>query len=214
MSTSNRKERPTIGQIMDENGVGRRRFLKYCAGITALMAMPPGMTAAFAQQLRAARRPTVIYMPFQECTGCLESLTRSFAPSLESLIFETISLDYNHTLQAAAGHAAEEARHEAMKEAWGEYILICDGSIPTKLDGIYGASAGHSFVDQLHEAAEGAASRLDGDGGGGGGGDPGLRARRERRREHADGGGGARAVRGGGGGVRAADGGEPRCQDE
>src|SRR6056297_3745573 len=163
MSTSNRKERSaidrkTIGQIMDENGVGRRRFLKYCAGITALMAMPPMATTAFAKQLRAARRPTVIYMPFQECTGCLESLTRSFAPSLESLIFDTISLDYNHTLQAAAGDAAEEARHEAMEAAWGEYILICDGSIPTKIGGAYGTSAGHSFVDQLREAADGAAA--------------------------------------------------------
>jgi len=158
MNESTRRERPTIGQILDQNGVGRRRFLKYCAGITALMAMPPGATRAFAQQLRAARRPTVIYMPFQECTGCLESLTRSFAPSLESLIFETISLDYNHTLQAAAGDAAEEARHEAMRDAWGEYILICDGSIPTKLNGQYGTSAGHSFIEQLREAAEGAAA--------------------------------------------------------
>ncbi|MDT8408069.1 MAG: hydrogenase small subunit [Wenzhouxiangellaceae bacterium] len=158
MSKSSHASRPTIGQVMDQNGVGRRRFLKYCAGITALMAMPPGMTAAFAQNLRAARRPTVIYIPFQECTGCLESLTRSFAPSLESLIFDSISLDYNHTLQAAAGDAAEQARHEAMEEAWGEYILIVDGSIPTKINGAYGTSAGHAFIDQLKEAAEGAAA--------------------------------------------------------
>ncbi len=153
-----RKDRPTIGQIMDEAGVGRRQFMKYCAGMTALMAMPPMATTAFAKQLRAARRPSVIYMPFQECTGCLESLTRSFAPSLESLIFDTISLDYNHTLQAAAGHAAEEARLEAMEENWGEYILIVDGSIPTKLNGMYGCSEGHTFVDQLHQCAEGAAA--------------------------------------------------------
>lgn len=158
MSAKTRDSRPTIGQILDENGVGRRRFLKYCAGITALMAMPPGSTKAFAQQLRAAKRPTIIYMPFQECTGCLESLTRSFAPSLESLIFDTVSLDYNHTLQAAAGHAAEEARLEAMEAAWGEYVLICDGSIPMMDGGIYGASAGESFLEQLHHAAEGAAA--------------------------------------------------------
>jgi len=158
MSRRHRKEQPTIGQILDQNGVSRRRFMKYCAGITALMAMPPGLTSAFAQNLRAARRPTVIYMPFQECTGCLESLTRSFAPSIESLIFDTVSLDYNHTLQAAAGHAAEAARNEAMEAAWGEYLLICDGSIPTADNGIYGASAGESFIEQLKHAAEGAAA--------------------------------------------------------
>ena len=153
-----RKDRPTIGQVLDEAGVGRRQFMKYCAGMTALMAMPPMATTAFARQLRAARRPSVIYMPFQECTGCLESLTRSFAPSLESLIFDTISLDYNHTLQAAAGHAAEAARLQAMEENWGEYILIVDGSIPTKLNGMYGVSEGHTFVEQLQQTAEGAAA--------------------------------------------------------
>ena len=152
------KDRPTIGQVMDEAGVGRRQFMKYCAGMTALMAMPPMATTAFARQLRAARRPSVIYMPFQECTGCLESLTRSFAPSLENLIFDTVSLDYNHTLQAAAGVAAEEARYQAMEENFGEYILIVDGAISTNDNGIHGMSDGHTFLEQLYEAAEGAAA--------------------------------------------------------
>ena len=153
-----RKDRPTIGQLLDEAGVGRRQFMKYCASMTALMAMPPMATTAFARQLRAARRPSVIYMPFQECTGCLESLTRSFAPTLENLMFNVISLDYNHTLMAASGVRAEAARHQAMEENFGEYILIVDGSIPTKINGMYGASDGHSFVQQLEEAAAGAAA--------------------------------------------------------
>ena len=58
---------------------------------------------AMAEQLRNARRPSVMYLSFQECTGCLESLTRSFAPTIEDLIFNMISLDYNDTLMAAAG---------------------------------------------------------------------------------------------------------------
>lgn len=152
------KDRPTIGQVLDEAGVGRRQFMKFCAGITALMAMPPLATKAFAQNLRAARRPSLIYMPFQECTGCLESLTRSFAPSLENLMFNSISLDYNHTLQAAAGEAAEAARKQAMEDNWGEYVLIVDGSIPTGINGAYGTSDGHSFLQQLEETAEGAAA--------------------------------------------------------
>ena len=51
----------------------------------------------------------MVYLSFQECTGCLESLTRSFAPTIENLIFNVISLDYNDTLMAAAGEAAESA---------------------------------------------------------------------------------------------------------
>ncbi len=58
---------------------------------------------------------------------------RSRAPkasTLESLIFDAISLDYQHTLQAASGDAAEAARHQAMQENWGKYLLAVDGSIP------------------------------------------------------------------------------------
>ena len=153
-----RPHQPTIGEVMDQRGVGRRQFLKFCTGMAALLAMPPMMTPAFARDLRAARRPSVIYMPFQECTACLESLTRSFSPSIESLMFNTISLDYNHTLFAAAGHAAEEARHQAMRDNWGEYILMVDGSVPLGHNGVFGTSAGERFVDQLREAAEGAAA--------------------------------------------------------
>lgn len=159
-SDSNRSSQPTIGEVLDERGVSRRRFMKFCTAMASLMAMPPMMTSALAQNLRQARRPSVIYMPFQECTGCLESLTRSFSPSIENLLFDTISLDYNHTLFAAAGTAAEEARHEAMEANWGEYILIVDGSIPQGAGGVYGTSAGESFVDQLRHAADGAAAIL------------------------------------------------------
>jgi len=38
-----------------------------------------------------------------------ESITRSHSPTLENLIFDLISLDYHHTLQAASAEAAEHA---------------------------------------------------------------------------------------------------------
>jgi hydrogenase small subunit len=77
---------------------------------------------------------------------------------VESLIFDAISLDYHHTLQAAAGSAAEEAREHAMKEFYGKYLLIVDGSIPTKIDGAYSTIAGMSNLDMLKETAKGAAA--------------------------------------------------------
>ena len=158
INARNKKDRPTVGQMLDEAGVGRRQFMKYCAGITALMAMPPAATTAFARQLRAARRPSVIYVPYQECTGCLMSLTRSFAPSLENLIFDVVSLDYNHTLMAAAGKAAMDAKYRAMEENYGEYILVVDGAISTAENGVHGMAVGETFIDQLKHVAEGAAA--------------------------------------------------------
>ena len=150
--------KPTIGELLDQNGISRRTFLKYCTAMASLMALPPAMGPVMAQQLRAARRPSVIYLPFQECTGCLESLTRSFSPSVDNLLFNVISLDYNDTLMAAAGHAAEAARLAAMKENDGQYVLIIDGSVPTRDGGVYGTAGGRSYLDILEEAAKGAAA--------------------------------------------------------
>jgi hydrogenase small subunit len=142
-----------LGEYLRMQGVSRRGFLKFCSATASLMALPPSAVSQVAEALATARRPSVIWMSFQECTGCTESLTRSHAPTVESLIFDAISLDYHHTLQAAAGHAAEAAREAAMEENKGEYILVVDGSIPNGNNG-YSTIAGISNHDMLIEAAE------------------------------------------------------------
>jgi hydrogenase small subunit len=148
----------TVGEILRARGISRRSLLKYCAATASLMALPPGAALAMADALSAARRPSVIWLSFQECTGCTESLTRSHAPSLEGLIFDAISLDYHHTLQAAAGSSAEDARLAAMKDNHGKYILVVDGSIPLKDNGVYSTIAGMTNLEMLKETAAGAAA--------------------------------------------------------
>jgi len=147
----------TLGETLRKQGVSRRGFLKFCAATASMMALPPSMVPAIAKALENAKRPSVIWLSFQECTGCTESLTRSHAPSIEGLIFDAISLDYHHTLQAASGSAAEAARVAAMKENWGKYILVVDGSIPVA-NPAYSTIAGISNLDMLLEAASGAAA--------------------------------------------------------
>jgi hydrogenase small subunit len=148
----------TLGDSLHASGVSRRAFVKFCTALTSLMALPPSMAPAVAQALAAAKRPSVIWLSFQECTGCTESLTRTSAPTLENLILDLVSLDYHHTLQAAAGFAAEEARDRAMKEFDGKYLLLVDGSIPAGDDGIYGVQAGETFVSILEHCVKGAAA--------------------------------------------------------
>jgi len=148
----------SLGAILRAQGVSRRGFLKFCGAMAALMALPPSMVPAIAAALGKAQRPSVIWLSFQECTGCTESLSRSHTPTLEALIFDAISLDYHHTLQAASGEAAEAARATAMKQFFGKYLLVVDGSIPLKDGGVYSTIAGMSNLDMLQEAAKGAAA--------------------------------------------------------
>ncbi|MEI6246808.1 MAG: hydrogenase small subunit, partial [Acidobacteriota bacterium] len=139
--------------------IGVRRPLGVGAGgLSLLMALPPAAGLAMAEAMAAAKRPSVIWLPFQECTGCTESITRSHSPTLESLIFDVISLDYQETLMAAAGHQAEEALQKAMKDNEGKYLLIVDGSIPLGLDGAYSCIGGKSNLATLKEVAKGAAA--------------------------------------------------------
>jgi hydrogenase small subunit len=148
----------TVAEGLREAGISRRGFLKFCTALASMMALPPSMAPAIAAALSKASRPSVIWLSFQECTGCTESLTRSHTPSIESLILDMVSLDYHHTLQAASGEAAEHAREVAMKQHFGKYLLIVDGSVPTKDGGVYSTIAGVSNYDMLMKTAQGAAA--------------------------------------------------------
>jgi len=151
------RSKNTLGELLRSQGLSRRSFMKFCATTASMMALPPSMIPLIANALEKARRPSVIWLSFQECTGCTESLTRAHSPTVESLIFDAISLDYHHTLQAAAGHAAEAAREAAMEENFGNYLVVVDGSIPLGNPG-YSTIAGISNIDMLTESARGAAA--------------------------------------------------------
>ncbi len=141
-----------------DRGISRRAFLKYCVSLTSLLALPASLAPVLAQVLGKAKRRSVIWLSFQECTGCTESLTRSHAPTIENLIFNYISLDYHHTLQAASGEAAETARKNAMGISSGKYLLIVDGSIPIKQGGVYSTIAGLTNLEMLKTCAKDAAA--------------------------------------------------------
>ena len=58
------------------------------------------MTAA----LTEPKRPPVLWIGAQECTGCTESLLRATHPTVENLVLEMISLEYHETLLQPLGN--------------------------------------------------------------------------------------------------------------
>jgi hydrogenase small subunit len=152
------KER--IGDLLAARGISRRALLKYAGCLASAMALPPVASRAMAEALANARRQSVIWLSFQECTGCTESLTRSFNPTLEGMIFDMISLDYHETLQAVSGVAAEEAMAQAMEENKGKYVVVVDGSVSTADGGVYSTNAGKTNLETLKQVAANAAAVL------------------------------------------------------
>jgi NiFe hydrogenase small subunit HydA len=130
-------EGETLGEHLERRGVSRRDFLAFCAEMTAILGLGSAMTPKVVHALQQAKRPSVIWLQLQECTGCVESVIRTSEPTIGNLVLDLVSLDYNHTLMAAAGEAAESALHKAMDDNKGSYVLLVTGSVPTADDGIY-----------------------------------------------------------------------------
>ncbi len=92
------------------SGLSRRDFLRVCTLAAAAVGLPSTAAKTFAEAVAKGKRPSVIWLSFQECTGCTESLLRTSHPALDELIVDLISLDYHEALLAPSGHLAEEAR--------------------------------------------------------------------------------------------------------
>ena len=149
-----------LASHLERRGVSRRDFLQFCAEMTAILGLSTALTPRIAEALEKTKRPPVIWLQLQECTGCVESVIRTSDPTIGDLVLETISLDYSHTLMAAAGDAAEKAKQASMKENFGKYILIVTGSVPMKDGGVYFTSGGRTARSLLEDAAKGAAAVL------------------------------------------------------
>ena len=134
--------------------IERRSFLKICTLAAAAVGLPVSAARLFAEQAAAGLRPSVIWLSFQECTGCTESLLRTAHPALDELILDLISLDYHEALMVPSGHLAEEARLAAMNRHDGQFVLVVEGAIPTAEDGIYCQIGGRTALDLVTEAAE------------------------------------------------------------
>jgi len=140
-------------------GVSRRRFLSWTAKITAVLALPPTFAPQVAQAVETAKKPTVIWFEFQDCTADTESFLRSRSPGVGDLILDTVSLDYHETIMSPSGFQAEKSLDDALKA--GGHVLVVEGSVPLGENGAYCVIGGKSAVQRLKEAAKGAVAIIN-----------------------------------------------------
>ena len=156
-------EKPTIAEHLERAGVSRRSFIQLCT--TLMMTAPISLSLTqkataweVAKAVGKAKRPSVIWLHFQDCTGCSETLLRTSRPDVADLILNIISLDYHETLMAASGYQAEAALKNAVDENLGKFVLVVEGSIPTKDQGQYMKLAGKPALQILKEVGQKAAA--------------------------------------------------------
>lgn len=148
------KKKETFAEILESRGVKRRDFLKYCSLMSVYLGLGPGMVPKIVNAMETKQRIPVIWLHGLECTCCSESFIRSSHPIVADIVLNMISLDYDDTLSAAAGHQLEAVRKQIINDYKGKYILAVEGNVPTKDNGVYCMINGESFQDVLKETAE------------------------------------------------------------
>ncbi len=149
------KKKATIYEEIRSKGHSRRDFLKFCTTMSVMLGLETSGVTQITKALEKKHRIPVIWMHFQECTCCSESFIRSSHPIVADIVLDKISLDYTETLMAASGHQAEKSLHDTMEKYHGEYLLMVEGSIPTK-DEAFCCIGGKSALEILKEVSAGA----------------------------------------------------------
>ncbi|MDA3042659.1 MULTISPECIES: hydrogenase small subunit [unclassified Campylobacter] len=154
------KEGDSITKRLAERGFSRRDFMKWAGAMTAAIGLPSVFAPQVARAAELADRLPVIWLHMAECTGCSESLLRIDTPTIDSLIFDYISLEYHETIMAAAGWQAEENLDGAIEKYKGQYILMVEGGIPSGSSEYFltVGPAGKTGAEHCRHAAAGAAA--------------------------------------------------------
>ena len=139
--------------LLRQHGIDRRTFLLHCTRMAAAMGLSASVIPQVVEAYETKPRIPVIWLHGLECTCCSESFIRSAHPIAQDMILNMVSLDYDDTLQAAAGEQVEEIRKKIMKDYKGGYLLAVEGNAPTKDGGVYCTINGQSFLSILEETA-------------------------------------------------------------
>lgn len=145
---------------LEARGVSRREFLGFCGTVAAWLALPASAAAQMAEAVGRKKKPTLVWLEFQDCAGNTESFLRAHQPTVAEVILETVSVDYHETIMAAAGHRAEAARRAVVQEKAGEYLAVVEGSIPVGANGAYCTVGGRAAVDIAREVCGSAAATI------------------------------------------------------
>ncbi|HHX23382.1 MAG TPA: hydrogenase small subunit [Thermoanaerobacterales bacterium] len=118
--------------------ITRRDFLKLCFSCTALTLSGVLLPKVAEALVEKGEKVTVIWLEMMTCTGDFLSFANTLNPDLEQLIKDTIKLEYQNTVMTAEGETALRHLYDVANDEKGKYILVAEGTVPTRENGFYG----------------------------------------------------------------------------
>lgn len=151
----------TLWDVFQKNKLSRRDFLKTCVTVTSILGLAPSMFPQIVDAAETKKLVPLIWLHGHECTGCDESFLRSQSPLASDVLLNMVSAEYFDVLAAAAGEPLEHHGGDIMKEYAGQYLLVFEGAVPLADDGVTCMVGGKPVVNNLKEAAQGAAAVIE-----------------------------------------------------
>ena len=107
-----------VGTALARRGITRRQLVKFCSAMLGTLALPERYLAQTVAAVGKARKPVLVWLQFQDCTGCSESMLRSSHPDVADVVLDLLSWEYHEVIMAGAGehaNAAARSRRERRK---------------------------------------------------------------------------------------------------
>jgi len=128
--------------------------------MAATLALPELYVPQIAAALEKVKRPALVWLEFQDCAGCTESFLRASHPPVGDIVLDILSVNYHETIMAPSGKAAERSLMDTVRGEKGKYLVVVEGSIPTKDGGIYCTIGGRTALDIAREVCGNAAATI------------------------------------------------------
>ncbi len=126
--------------------IPRRDFLRWAVAApwaaATLDEFLPRLAAAIQE---AVKECPIIWLQASTCSGCSVSVINTIHPSIKNLILEQVLPGhqliptYHGTLMAATGQLSIETARTSAEKYKGRYVLVVEGAIPTRQNGLYGS---------------------------------------------------------------------------
>lgn len=144
------QEVPEGMKLLEEKGVSRRDFIKFCTGMAALLSLPASFIPKIAEAIMA-QKPYLVWLEYQDCAGDTEALLRATKPTVGQIVLDIFSVDYHETIMAPSGKRAEKSLMDVVNNHKGKYFVVVEGSIPLKDNGVYCCIGGKAAIDIVRE---------------------------------------------------------------
>jgi len=108
------------------------------------------------------REIPVVWIQAATCSGCSVSVLNSAAPKITDVLLSEVipgrhvNLRFQATVMAGSGEPVVEVLDAAAKGDPGSYVLVVEGSIPTRDGGVYGTLGEEPMVDRVVALAKNA----------------------------------------------------------